>query len=538
MIRNENDGRAPTARRRTSAREASSSTPGSPGAGTCRGTSLRVLVVLGHPRTDSLCAAAACAYAEGARQAGATVSELFLAHLEFDPHVWHASPERQPLEPDLARARRQVEQADHLVFVYPTWWGTMPALLKGFLDRLLTPGWAFRFHADGKHWDRLLAGRTAELITTMDTPPLVHRLCNRRPGHHAMRRATLGFCGIRTTRETVFGPVTLSGEAQRSRWMRRARACGRALRHGVLSPHQRLGERIVAWLKSMRLQFYPMTWAAYTVGAVAAPGFTPSHYWLGYALLFLLEAATVWSNEVQDLPSDRRNREHGPFTGGSRVLVDGELSSAQLSAAATIAAVVAGLGAVALVPFLPQPLAAAGLLALLAVLALGYTLPPLRLAYRGLGELDVALTHSLLVVLCGFVFQGGSLWDPLPWLLSLPLFLAVLAAITLGGLPDRGADRDAGKRTLAVRLGPHGAVGLAMGATAAAAMAGLALPVTGVDPYGPLLPGMLAHAALVLWLLARHHRRVPAPGRSDGLLAASLGLILWFCLPPLYFLAS
>lgn len=210
------------------------------------GNAIKVLVIQGHPRSDSLCAALSAAYTQGTREAGADVTELLLSELDFDPNVQLPSHEQQALEPDLAHARKLVERADHLVFVYPTWWGTMPALLKGFLDRLLVPGWAFRFHRDHKRWDKLLTGRTAELITTMDTPPWVHRLFNRRPGHNAMRHATLGFCGIRTTAETVFGPVALSDGEQRAAWLKEAVDRGRELRHGVLTLQRRF-TRIGKW---------------------------------------------------------------------------------------------------------------------------------------------------------------------------------------------------------------------------------------------------------------------------------------------------
>jgi 1,4-dihydroxy-2-naphthoate octaprenyltransferase len=102
-----------------------------------------------------------------------------------------------------------------------------------------------------------------------------------------------------------------------------------------------------------------------------------------------------------------------------------------------------------------------GALALLTTLALGYAVPPLKLCYRGLGELDVGLTHSPGAILCGFVLQGGAWHAGLPWLLSLPLFLAVLPSITLSGVPDLDADAAVGKRTLAVRTGVRGACAIA-----------------------------------------------------------------------------
>ena len=111
--------------------------------GRCERAPLKVLVVVGHPRRASLAGALAAAYAAGARRAGAVVELLELARLEFDPNVRTRVFADQSVEADLRRAAALIAWAEHLVFVYPTWWGTMPALLKGFLDRVLAPGFAF-----------------------------------------------------------------------------------------------------------------------------------------------------------------------------------------------------------------------------------------------------------------------------------------------------------------------------------------------------------------------------------------------------------
>ena len=155
---------------------------------------LKVLIVVGHPRRQSLCQALAAAYGAGAQRAGATVLELRLAELSFDPHVRSFDPRVQPVEESIAQARALLAWADHIVFVYPTWWGTMPALLKGFLDRVLAPGFAFTENQRG--YVPLLGGKSAELLTTMDTPRWVYRWIYGAPGHKAMARATLGFCGF------------------------------------------------------------------------------------------------------------------------------------------------------------------------------------------------------------------------------------------------------------------------------------------------------------------------------------------------------
>jgi 1,4-dihydroxy-2-naphthoate polyprenyltransferase len=209
---------------------------------------VRVLVVLGHPRNGSLCEALADSYAAGAFQAGAEVQRLDVAEMQFDLNVTGPSPRDQMEEPSVKAAMELVAWAEHLVFVFPTWWGTMPALLKGFLDRVLMPGFAFADRDDGEGWDKLLTGKSAHLLTTMDTPPWVYRWIYRAPGLNAIACATLGFCGIAPVRRSIFGPVKEAAPERRARWLDLARREGLKLRDGVSSlGSQRCGSSSIRW---------------------------------------------------------------------------------------------------------------------------------------------------------------------------------------------------------------------------------------------------------------------------------------------------
>ena len=190
----------------------------------------KVLIILAHPRKNSLCAALAAAYRRGAVVAGAELRELLLPDMQFDPLVRTPRPEEQPLEDDLKAAQEAILWAEHLVLVYPTWWGTYPALLKGFIDRVFTSGVAFRYRKDSPWWDRLLTGRSGHIITTMDAPPLYDRMVNRWPGINGLKRAVLHFCGVKPVRVTALGPVRGSSQARRDAWIRRVEALGRRLR--------------------------------------------------------------------------------------------------------------------------------------------------------------------------------------------------------------------------------------------------------------------------------------------------------------------
>lgn len=506
---------------------------------------VNILVIIGHPRAGSLCHALAEQYMRGAAEAGAELRRLDVRELEFSRDVEHSVMRLQRTEPDIDNARRLLDWAEHVVFVYPTWWGTMPSLLKGFLDRVLLPGFAFRYAENAFGYEGLLKGRSAHLITTMDTPPLVYRLVYRSPGYHAMRRATLRFCGISPVRITPIGSVLSSDDAQRSLWLDRARREGRRLRGAVPTRAERAARALAAWLAALRLQFYPTTWLVYAVGAASVAGpdaLASAAFWLGYAALFFLEVSTVFTNEVYDYAADRGNRRYGPFNGGSRVIIDGRLSARELRAGAAAAFAAAAASALALVGLTAVPaVPALPWLAVLSVAAVGYTLPPLKLCYRTLGEADVAFTHGPGVLVCGWLFAGGALSDPAPWLMSVPIALATLPSITLSNVPDRAADSAAGKWTIAARLGQRGAIDFALATTLAAAFASLVWLAAGVLwERGPAAPpglgygllGAVPHAAWLSRLLWRARAEADVPAAMARLMVASLTYVLWFIVPP------
>jgi 1,4-dihydroxy-2-naphthoate polyprenyltransferase len=505
---------------------------------------VRVLIILGHPRHGSFNEALAGAFETGARSSGAAVRKLHLGDLDFEPNVLMPSPRQQALESDLRRAQQLIDWAQHIVFVYPTWWGTLPALLKGFLDRTLTPGFAFVECSGGTGFEPRLRGRSAQLITTMDTPAWVYRWIYRQPGHDAMRRATLQFCGIRPVRATVLGPIKHSTPAQRTRWLRRVERLGAQLVHGPVTRHERLGEKARTWLLAIRLQFYPMTWMAYTVGALAASTgdrFAVGTYWIGYLCLLFLEAATVLTNDYFDYESDRYNEYYSMFSGGSRLLVDETLSRNEIRWGIGITCILAVLAALAVVTIAPvTPWQAIVPIVALGILALGYTAPPLKLSHRGFGELDVAATHSFGVILCGYLWQGGSWQEAAPWLLAIPLFLSVLPAIILAGIPDFEADRRAGKHTLVVKLRPQRASGLAAACVVLAT--GSAVLWSFWDRTAYAFRGMaivaVPHALFLLWLMWQQRHRLTGAGRIDRLIGWSLAFILWFTVVPLLWLVA
>jgi NAD(P)H dehydrogenase (quinone) len=193
-------------------------------------TMKKVLLILGHPNKESFGGSLANSYKTGALKAGAEVKELNLADLDFDAILHRGYREIQPLEPDLVRAQEFIKWAEHLVFVYPTWWATMPALLKGFLDRTLLPGFAFKYRENSPYWDKYLTGKSARLIITMDAPRWYNFLAYGNAGQKAMKRGTLGFCGVKPVKVTTIGSVKTLKTQQLKGWLEKAEKLGEELR--------------------------------------------------------------------------------------------------------------------------------------------------------------------------------------------------------------------------------------------------------------------------------------------------------------------
>jgi putative NADPH-quinone reductase len=186
-----------------------------------------ILIINGHPNKESLCTELANSYKRGAdSNKDITCDLIHLYDLDFDPILRYGYRQRTVLEPDLLNAKEAIMAADHLVFVYPTWWATFPALLKGFIDRVFLPGFAFKYRDNSVFWDKLLKGKTARLIVTMDAPAWYYWLVNKSPGHNAMKKGTLEFCGVKPVKVTTFGPVKTAKARAYQKWIKKVEQLG------------------------------------------------------------------------------------------------------------------------------------------------------------------------------------------------------------------------------------------------------------------------------------------------------------------------
>ncbi|MGL1902439.1 MAG: NAD(P)H-dependent oxidoreductase [Fibrobacterales bacterium] len=183
------------------------------------------LIILGHPNAQSYCNEIAETYYKTAVSAGRDIAMVKLYELTFSPNLSDGYHKRTELEPDLLRCQKLIEEAEHIVWVFPIWWATIPALLKGFVDRLFLPGWAFK---SGKSFpEKLLKGKTSQLMVTMDSPVWYYKLFTKQPVKYSFARGTLGFCGIKNKSITYFAPIKQSTPKKREAWLKKVEKMAR-----------------------------------------------------------------------------------------------------------------------------------------------------------------------------------------------------------------------------------------------------------------------------------------------------------------------
>ena len=187
----------------------------------------KILIISGHPNKDSFNFALAAAYKKGAASAGAEIKEIVISDLQFNPNLQHGYQKRTELEPDLLEAWEKIKWADHLVWIHPVWWGGLPAITKGFIDRVFLPGFAFQYRENSVWWDKLLTGKTAHIITTLDQPGWYYRLMFGKPSVNQLKKSTLEFCGVKPVQVTLLGPVKSSNADSRKKWLEQTEQSGK-----------------------------------------------------------------------------------------------------------------------------------------------------------------------------------------------------------------------------------------------------------------------------------------------------------------------
>jgi putative NADPH-quinone reductase len=188
---------------------------------------MRILVINGHPDPDKshLCAALAEAYAKGATAAGHAVARLDVGALDFALIRSLKDYQGPTMTDDIRRAQDMAQATDHLVLVFPIWFGSPPAALKAFFEQLLRKG--FALSSPQAAMSSLLSGKSARLIVTMGAPVSIYQLLLGGHGVAALARGLLWATGVGPVRKTLLGRAHLNDPAKKARWLALAEDLGR-----------------------------------------------------------------------------------------------------------------------------------------------------------------------------------------------------------------------------------------------------------------------------------------------------------------------
>jgi putative NADPH-quinone reductase len=180
---------------------------------------MKVTVIQGHPDGTGghLCHALADAYCAGARRAGHDVRIVDIGTMQFPLLRTKHAFEQGALPQELKSAQDDIVWAQHLVIVYPLWLGEMPAIVKGFFEHVMRPG--FAFDLGGNAWKGRLRGKTARVVVTMGMPASVYRWYFGAHSLKSLRRNILSFVGIKPVRATLLGRVEAVTAKRRSAWL-------------------------------------------------------------------------------------------------------------------------------------------------------------------------------------------------------------------------------------------------------------------------------------------------------------------------------
>ena len=182
----------------------------------------KIVILIGHPNPKAtISSELALLYESSAVQAGHAVRKFHVAKMRFDPILHEGYRTIQELEPDLKKLQEAISWCDHFVLVYPNWWCTMPALLKGLFDRMWLPGFAYRMRKTEQGtpalgWYKKLKGKSARVIIPSGTHPFFIWLLF---GDYTneIKMGILWFAGFKV-RLTLFGPSETAPEWKRNEW--------------------------------------------------------------------------------------------------------------------------------------------------------------------------------------------------------------------------------------------------------------------------------------------------------------------------------
>lgn len=189
---------------------------------------MKISIILAHPDVGSFNHAIAKTAVEALLRAGHAVNFHDLYAEEFDPVLPAGEiPAGAALPSPIAEHCREIAEAEGIVIVHPNWWGQPPALLKGWIDRVIRPGVAYNF-LEGDSGEGVPAGllraKTAIVFNTSNTHAEREKAAFGDPLELIWRNCVFALCGVADLHREVFGVVVTSTEEQRNAWLDRVRS--------------------------------------------------------------------------------------------------------------------------------------------------------------------------------------------------------------------------------------------------------------------------------------------------------------------------
>ncbi|MFC3023585.1 NAD(P)H-dependent oxidoreductase [Vibrio zhugei] len=188
----------------------------------------KVLVINANPKKNSFCGALSGYYVQAAIDKH-EVKQIHLSDMHFETSLDAGYETETALEPDLVRFQELITWSEHIVIITPVWWGSVPAKFKGLVDRVFLPNFAFRYVKGKAMPDKLLVGRSAEIIVTLDTPPLWYKYIQGNIIYKQLKIAILDFAGIKNRKTTYLGPIIGSTVQKRKEWLDKVSALAKQI---------------------------------------------------------------------------------------------------------------------------------------------------------------------------------------------------------------------------------------------------------------------------------------------------------------------
>jgi len=184
----------------------------------------KVYLIVAQPTQNSLAYASFENIKKGLETAGHEIKTLDLYEENFNPVlVFNEKKRRRDLQHDAETQvyRETILWADHLIFVFPIWWSGMPAILKGFIDRVFAKGFAYEYDSNSK-MKGLLKGKTAWVVTHYDAPGIVRFVPFLVHDYGVvLKNQVLKSCGFKKVKLYSLASLVVSTPEKRSKWLKK-----------------------------------------------------------------------------------------------------------------------------------------------------------------------------------------------------------------------------------------------------------------------------------------------------------------------------